>query len=93
MRRLPRRRCFQREDRPRGGNCCPKGKIVLAWHTNIAARWLDLQQWCFARNWWLEFLGSQYGRCILSNQREGGMKAMKSSRFWTAAPLLLAVYA
>src|ERR1700756_2444766 len=22
----------------------PKGKIVLAWHTNIAARWLDPQQ-------------------------------------------------
>src|SRR5215470_11670526 len=22
----------------------PKGKLVLAWHTNIAARWLDPQQ-------------------------------------------------
>ena len=22
----------------------PKGKMVLAWHTNIAARWLDPQQ-------------------------------------------------
>jgi hypothetical protein len=22
----------------------PKGKIVLAWHTNITARWLDPQQ-------------------------------------------------
>ncbi len=23
----------------------PKGKMVLAWHTNIAARWLDPQQY------------------------------------------------
>jgi len=38
MRRLLFRRCFQREHRPRGGNCCPKGKMVLAWHTKIAAR-------------------------------------------------------
>jgi hypothetical protein len=22
----------------------PKGKIVLAWHTNITARWLDLSR-------------------------------------------------
>jgi ABC-type transport system substrate-binding protein len=26
------------------GNTVPNGKIVLAWHTNIAARWLDPQQ-------------------------------------------------
>src|SRR6202049_2565812 len=27
-----------------GAVVIPKGKIVLAWHTNIAARWLDPQQ-------------------------------------------------
>src|SRR5215831_17952497 len=26
------------------GTIVPKGKMVLAWHTNIAARWLDPQQ-------------------------------------------------
>ncbi len=26
------------------GNVVPSGKMVLAWHTNIAARWLDPQQ-------------------------------------------------
>ena len=26
------------------GNVIPTGKLVLAWHTNIAARWLDPQQ-------------------------------------------------
>jgi peptide/nickel transport system substrate-binding protein len=26
------------------GNVIPSGKLVLAWHTNIAARWLDPQQ-------------------------------------------------
>src|SRR6476646_12236526 len=26
------------------GSVQPKGKMVLAWHTNIAARWLDPQQ-------------------------------------------------
>src|SRR5262249_37160053 len=26
------------------GNVAPNGKIVLAWHTNIASRWLDPQQ-------------------------------------------------
>src|SRR5215471_5732784 len=26
------------------GTVVPKGKMVLAWHTNIAARWLDPQQ-------------------------------------------------
>src|ERR1051326_2952737 len=26
------------------GEVVPKGKMVLAWHTNIAARWLDPQQ-------------------------------------------------
>ena len=26
------------------GNVVPSGKLVLAWHTNIAARWLDPQQ-------------------------------------------------
>lgn len=26
------------------GTVVPKGKVVLAWHTNIAARWLDPQQ-------------------------------------------------
>src|SRR5271169_1434841 len=28
----------------RGAAIVPKGKVVLAWHTNIAARWLDPQQ-------------------------------------------------
>ena len=28
----------------RAATVVPKGKIVLAWHTNIAARWLDPQQ-------------------------------------------------
>src|SRR5262249_33066332 len=26
------------------GNAVPSGKLVLAWHTNIASRWLDPQQ-------------------------------------------------
>ena len=26
------------------GNVVPSGKMVLAWHTNIASRWLDPQQ-------------------------------------------------
>ena len=26
------------------GNVVPSGKLVLAWHTNIASRWLDPQQ-------------------------------------------------
>src|SRR5262244_125890 len=26
------------------GNVAPSGKMVLAWHTNIASRWLDPQQ-------------------------------------------------
>ncbi len=30
--------------RARAAAVVPKGKIVLAWHTNIAARWLDPQQ-------------------------------------------------
>src|SRR5258705_8190596 len=28
----------------RAATVVPKGKMVLAWHTNIAARWLDPQQ-------------------------------------------------
>ena len=30
--------------RARAATVVPKGKVVLAWHTNIAARWLDPQQ-------------------------------------------------
>ena len=30
--------------RVRAATVVPKGKVVLAWHTNIAARWLDPQQ-------------------------------------------------
>jgi len=72
MRRLPRRRCFQREDRPRGGNCCPKGKIVLAWHTNIAARWLDLQQWCLPETGGSSFSGPDMGDAFYrTNGKEG----------------------
>ena len=26
------------------GSVAPSGKLVLAWHTNIASRWLDPQQ-------------------------------------------------
>src|ERR1700736_5745229 len=36
---------FVRSTRAAGtGTVAPKGKMVLAWHTNIAARWLDPQQ-------------------------------------------------
>jgi len=92
MRRLPLRRCFQREHHPRGGNCCPKGKMVLAWHTNIAACWLDLQQWCLPETGGSGFSGPDMGDAFFRTNGKGGMKAMKSSRFWIAAPLL-AVYA
>ena len=34
---------FVRDTRA-AGNVVPSGKLVLAWHTNIAARWLDPQQ-------------------------------------------------
>src|SRR5687768_9132306 len=30
--------------RAAAGGVTPKGKMVLAWHTNIASRWLDPQQ-------------------------------------------------
>ena len=45
-RRWRRRRCampFVRRA-ARGRAVVPNGKMVLAWHTNIAARWLDPQQ-------------------------------------------------
>ena len=34
---------FMRAVRAAGG-VVPSGKMVLAWHTNIASRWLDPQQ-------------------------------------------------
>jgi peptide/nickel transport system substrate-binding protein len=37
-------RPFVRETRAAGNAVIPGGKLVLAWHTNIAARWLDPQQ-------------------------------------------------
>src|SRR5437660_663073 len=35
---------FVRGARAAAGGVVPKGKMVLAWHTNIASRWLDPQQ-------------------------------------------------
>src|SRR2546421_8461150 len=35
---------FVRGARAAAGGVVPKGKMTLAWHTNIAARWLDPQQ-------------------------------------------------
>ena len=31
-------------DAPRAAGITPQGKLTLAWHTNIAPRWLDPQQ-------------------------------------------------
>ena len=66
--------------------------MVLAWHTNIAAHWLDLQQWCLPETGGSSFSGPDMGGAFYRTNVKGGMKAMKSSRFWIAAPLL-AVYA
>src|SRR3954467_7987127 len=35
---------FARSPASSAGSVQPKGKMVLAWHTNIASRWLDPQQ-------------------------------------------------
>src|SRR3954470_19629268 len=35
---------FARSAASSAGSVQPKGKMVLAWHTNIASRWLDPQQ-------------------------------------------------
>ena len=35
---------FVRDVRAAAGGVQPKGKMTLAWHTNIASRWLDPQQ-------------------------------------------------
>ncbi|MGE0258664.1 MAG: ABC transporter substrate-binding protein [Alphaproteobacteria bacterium] len=35
---------FIRQSRAAAGTVVPKGKMTLAWHTNIASRWLDPQQ-------------------------------------------------
>ena len=50
----------------------PSGKMVLAWHTNIAARRLDLQQWCLFETDGSSFSGSNMGDAFYrTNGKEG----------------------
>src|SRR6516165_1092904 len=70
MRRLLSADAFSVSTAHAGATVVPKARWCCR-GTPISPRAGSICSSVLAGNWWLEFLGSRYGRCILPNPREG----------------------